>query len=411
MLIGELVMKGRGLLTLSYRNRCSARGGSQAETESYDHDALSLEDLYEYTPPAQQMQDMGSFFPQPSSPPLSPALPPLELRHVDLLDRKGLTPELEADSEKRLFNERLVELAQDKVPAGEIESALTPGEGISPPDHEGAVEETEPVYDRQEWGLESFEPEPEIQLLDDDPYAFEDDDASDDVQWLEDLSSLGQVSDLDTGAGPRRSRRTSQRNLRYERSRQLAEAYLAKAGLLDEKNVDLLSEVVYHKRWSATQYRVNKLVRAGLSIEQVHAAFELRRIWGLLMDSNPVPDYWRRSLSWDCATVLLHSIGDWEVEVDGWHAHFLQSELECWLSKMGRGRWDGHFIDYLLNFRLPDAAHVEQVVDPALCIGLDGSHNPLFDRQWMEDWDDMGPPVERQTYLNVLLGREGRDLY
>lgn len=402
--MGGLVMKSRGLLTLSDRNRRPACGGAQEEAESYDHDALSLEDLYEYASPAQQMQDMGDFFPPAPPPPL----PPLELRQDGLPGREGKPSGLEADSEPRIFNERQIELARGQVPAGETESALAPGNGTSPPQHEVPAEEAESIdHGQGEGPEESFVPELVIHALDDDFYVFEDDDASDDAQWLEDFSSLGQESEFGSLAG---SRRTSQHNLRYERSQQLAEAYLAEAGLLDEKNLDLLSEVVYHKRWSATQYRVNKLVRAGLSIEQVHAAFELRRVWALLMDSNPVPDYWRRSLSWDGATVFLHSIGDWEVEVDGWHAHFLQSELECWLSKMGRGRWDGHFIDYLLNFRLPNAAHIERVVDPALCIGLDGCYNPLFDKHWFEDWDQMGPPSEGLAYLNVLLGREGRNL-
>ncbi len=252
----------------------------------------------------------------------------------------------------------------------------------------------------------------EVYEREEDVYYVYDDDVPDDTVWLEDLSASSETwsgSETDQQKQPRRC--ANLHNLRYDRSRQLAENFLATSGLLDEQNLDLLSEVIYHKRWSATQYRVIKLIRGGLSIRQVHAAFELRRVWGLLMDSNPVPDYWRKPLSWDGATAFLRCLSDWDVEVDGWHAHFLQSELECWLAKMSRGRWDSHFIDYLLNFRLPDAAHVEQVVDPAFCIGLDGSHNPLFDREWMEDWDDMGPPAERQVHLNVLLGREGLNLF
>lgn len=379
-------MKGRGLLTLSGRNR----GGGSCEqgkaVSPYDHDALSLDDLYEYDPPAQQMQDMGSGFHDVQKPvlshqpPVGPAVAVVRLGDgISRIEPEQQSPEVSAGV--------VISSEYCPQPHKELQSG-------------GCVQDHCSL--------------PEVELDDislyEDAFADEDDEPLDDTAWLDDFSANDLVVEGIENEQKKTIRRVSCRNLRYERSRQLAEQFLSQFGLLDEKSLDLLAEVVYHKRWSATQYRVRKLMRAGLSIEQIYAAFELRRVWNMLVDSNPVPDYWRRALSWDGATALLSCIGDWEVEVDGWHTHFLQCELESWLRKMARGRWDGHFIDYLLNFRFLDAAHVEQVVDPAFCIGLDGAHNPLFDREWMEDWDDMGPPAERQVRLNVLLGREGLNI-
>lgn len=376
-------MKGRGLLTLSGRNRGGGSCEQGTDVALYDHDALSLDALHEYDPPAQQMQDMGSGFHHVQKPVLSHQ-PPVGLAQTVVGLGDGISP-IEPE-------QRSVEMSAGVA----ITSERCP----------------QPQNGLQSGGyVQDYYSPPEVERDDislyEDAFADEDDEPLDDTAWLDDFSAndivVGGIEDQQY----KPIRRASYRNLRYERSRQLAEQFLSQFDLLDEKSLDLLTEVVYHKRWSATQYRVRKLMRAGLSVEQIHAAFELRRVWSMLVDSNPVPDYWRKALSWDGATALLSCIGDWEVEVDGWHAHFLQCELESWLRKMARGRWDGHFIDYLLNFRFLDATHVEQVVDPAFCIGLDGSHNPLFDREWMEDWDDMGPPAERQLRLNVLLGREG----
>lgn len=402
-------MKGRGLLALSDGNRRFAVDRSHEVDESYDHDALSLEDLDEYDPPAQQMQDKRGIY-QPPPSPVRPAVALAEFYDSTSTARLPVRHEpvaVRAVSIENLAQPDLTHTCSDDDEplmvfyAEPVQERWTLDVSHAPVGDEPDFDQT----DSAGLQLEVFERQEDI-------YYVYDDDVPDDTVWLGDLSvSIETWIGSETDQQKRSRRCASLRNLRYERSRQLAENFLSNFGLLDERNLDLLSEVIYHKRWTATQYRVIKLIRDGLSVGQVHAAFELRRVWGLLMDSNPVPDYWRKPLSWDSATALLRCLSDWDVEVDGWHSHFLQSELECWLAKMSRGRWDSHFIDYLLNFRLPDAAHVEQVVDPAFCIGLDGSHNPLFDRAWMEDWDDMGPPAERQVRLNVLLGREGLNLF
>lgn len=141
------------------------------------------------------------------------------------------------------------------------------------------------------------------------------------------------------------------------RARQLAYAYVMSIGELSTKNVELLSEIICARRWSAAQMQVRALHELGMSIRGIHTAFRLSEAWReshaydyRIDDGIGLPLHCQPRASWKEAGRVVQHVGE-DASLDELLG-FLDAELTRWTGSARFRAAYPEFKQYLFEHRL-----------------------------------------------------------